>query len=137
LGTKESWDRGKEIGMKGFERLSYGVIGAALEARPKTDVGDSLAVWNAVWPIGHRRARVLHDYGLDMLSKLDGVAVREFFDTFFELPLETWSAYMRADAGPAELSGVMTRLFRAAPWSTRRRLIRGNPAAFAGLIRPD
>jgi len=109
----------------------------ALAARPTTHVGDSLAVWNAVWPVAHRRTRVLHDYGLDMLSKLDGAAVREFFDTFFELPTDTWSSYMRADSRPAELSSVMTTLFRAAPWSTRRRLIRGNPVAFARLARPN
>jgi lycopene beta-cyclase len=112
-------------------------IEAALVARPSTHVGDSLAVWNAVWPVAHRRTRVLHDYGLDMLSRLDGAAVREFFDAFFELPLDTWSAYMRADTSPTELSGVMITLFRAAPWSIRRRLVRGNPAAFARIIRPD
>ena len=111
-------------------------IGAALDARPETAVGDAVAVWNAVWPISHRRSRVLHDYGLDMLSRLDAVAVREFFDTFFELPLETWSSYMRADISPTELSGVMARLFGAAPWPTRRRLLSGNPAAFARIIRP-
>ena len=112
-------------------------IEAALAARPSTHVGDSLAVWNAVWPVAHRRTRVLHDYGLDMLSKLDGTAVREFFDAFFELPLDTWSSYMRADTAPTELSSVMAKLFRAAPWSTRRRLVRANPAAFARLVRPD
>jgi hypothetical protein len=72
-----------------------------------------------------------------MLSKLDGAAVREFFDAFFELPVDTWSSYMRSDTSPTELSGVMAKLFRAAPWSTRRRLVRGNPAAFARLARPD
>lgn len=112
-------------------------VESALAARPSTHVGDSLAVWNAVWPVAHRRTRVLHDYGLDMLGKLDGPAVREFFDAFFALPLDTWSAYMRADTPPTELSGVMSKLFRAAPWSTRRRLVRGNPAAFARLARPD
>ncbi len=112
-------------------------VEAALAARPTTHVGDSLAVWNAVWPVVHRRTRVLHDYGLDMLSKLDGPAVREFFDAFFELPVDTWSSYMRSDTSPTELSGVMAKLFRAAPWSTRRRLVRGNPAAFARLARPD
>lgn len=111
-------------------------ISAALDARPTTEVGDALAVWNAVWPIPHRRSRVLHDYGLDMLSHLDAAGIREFFDTFFELPLDTWSSYMRADTAPTALAGVMTKLFGAAPWSTRRRLISGNPAAFTRLIRP-
>jgi lycopene beta-cyclase len=112
-------------------------IADSLGSRPASDVADSLIVWNAVWPVGQRRTRLLHDYGLDMLSKLDGAAVREFFGAFFELPLPTWSAYMRADASPTEVSRVMTQLFRAAPWSTRRRLLRGNPAAFARLARPS
>ncbi len=75
--------------------------------------------------------------GLDVLSKLDHVAVREFFGAFFDLPLPTWSAYMRADASPAEVSRVMTQLFRSAPWSIRRRLVRGNPAGLARLARPS
>ncbi len=112
-------------------------IADSLRARPGTHVADSLAVWNAVWPVAQRRTRLLHDYGLDMLGKLDGAAVREFFGAFFDLPLPIWSAYMRADAPPSEVSRVMTQLFRAAPWSTRRRLIRGNPAAFARLARPS
>lgn len=112
-------------------------IAATLAARPPGERADALAVWNAVWPVSHRRTRALHDYGLDMLAKLEGPAVREFFDAFFDLPMPTWSSYMRADTLPIELSGVMTKLFRAAPWSTRRRLIRGRPAAFAQVIHPD
>lgn len=112
-------------------------IGKALDARPTSHVGDALIVWNSVWPVAHRRTRLLHDYGLDVLSKLDHAAVREFFDAFFGLPVPTWSAYMRSDASPSEVSGVMTKLFRSAPWSTRRRLARGNPAALARLIRPS
>jgi lycopene beta-cyclase len=112
-------------------------IADSLGSRPGTHVADSLAVWNAVWPVAQRRTRLLHDYGLVTLGKLDGAGVREFFGAFFELPLPTWSAYMRADASPTEVSRVMTQLFRAAPWSTRRRLLRGNPAAFARLARPS
>ena len=114
-----------------------GAISAALDARPQTHVGDALQVWNAVWPIGQRRTRILHSYGLDVLGNLDAPAVREFFGAFFDLATPAWSTYMRADAGPAAVSRVMAGLFRAAPWPTRRRLLSGNPTAFARLVRPD
>jgi lycopene beta-cyclase len=112
-------------------------IEAALVSRPHTHVGDALAVWNAVWPVAQRRTRLLHDYGLDMLGKLDSASVREFFGTFFDLPVPTWAAYMRSDSPPTDVSRVMAKLFGSAPWPTRRRLIRGNPVAFARLIRPQ
>ena len=111
-------------------------IGASLDQRPATLVADALTVWNAVWPVAHRRTRLLHDYGLDVLGQLDSAAVSEFFGAFFDLPTTTWSAYMRSDAPPTDVCRVMASLFQAAPWSTRRRLVRGNPAAFVRLIRP-
>ena len=112
-------------------------IAESLSARPETHVADSALVWNVVWPIAHRRTRLLHDYGLDMLGQLDGAAVREFFATFFDLPLQNWSTYMRADSSPTDVGRVMAQLFRAAPWSTRRRLLRGPPADFVRLARPS
>lgn len=93
-------------------------------------------VWDAVWPIAARRTRVLHDYGLDLLVRLDGDATRSFFETFFDLPAAVWSAYLRAGSSPAEVARVMAKLFSAAPWSVRRRLAAGNPAAFGRLLRP-
>jgi hypothetical protein len=72
-----------------------------------------------------------------MLGELDGAAVREFFATFFDLPVQTWSTYMSADSSPTDVSRVMMQLFRAARWSTRRRLLRSNPAAFIRLVRPS
>jgi lycopene cyclase-like protein len=112
-------------------------IAKSLGARPGTRVADSATVWNAVWPIAQRRTRLLHDYGLEMLGELDGAAVREFFATFFDLPVQTWSTYMSADSAPTDVSRAMMQLFRAAHWSTRRRLLRSNPAAFIRLVRPS
>lgn len=112
-------------------------ISRGLEQAAPGRTANALPVWNAVWPVAHRRTRVLHDYGLDTLGRLDGPALRQFFAAFFDLPTPTWSTYMRATTPPSEISRVMTRLFAAAPWSTRRRLATGNPAAFARLIRPN
>ena len=112
-------------------------IEAALATSPDDEVADSLPVWNAVWPVAHRRTRALHHYGLGMLTRLDADQTRQFFGEFFELPSEVWPKYMRPGTPPAELSAVMARLFRQAPWSIRRRLMMGNPTAFARLLRPS
>jgi lycopene beta-cyclase len=97
---------------------------------------DARLVAEAVWPSEFRRSRVLHDYGLEVLLRLDDDEVREFFDAFFRLPVEQIRRYMRIDSPPADVAGVMSRLFRSASWSMRRRLVAGNPAAFARLLRP-
>jgi len=93
------------------------------------------AAWNAVWPSDQRRARALHDYGLGALLRLDGSDVREFFGAFFSLPTDVWAPYLRVDATAAEVSQVMTGVFSRVPWSLRRRLASGSPAAFARLVR--
>ena len=93
------------------------------------------ALWDAIWPRARRRTRRLHDYGLDVLVSLDAPGVRAFFDAFFSLPVDRWSTYLRSDADPREVATVMTSLFRSAPWGLRRRLVRSNPLAFAGLLR--
>jgi hypothetical protein len=79
---------------------------------------------------------VLHDYGLELLLRLDDDEVRAFFGAFFELPIEQWRGYMRIDTPPWEVAAVMTKLFRASSWSMRRRLMAGNPTTFARLLRP-
>jgi lycopene beta-cyclase len=112
-------------------------IAAVMASSPDNEVADSLPVWNAVWPVAHRRTRTLHDYGLDMLTRLNADQTRQFFGEFFELPSEVWPKYMRPGTPPAELSAVMARLFIQAPWSIRRRLMMGNPKAFAQLLRPS
>ncbi len=111
-------------------------ISTALNASRSGRRVDTLAIWNAVLPVAQRRSRVLHDYGIDVLAALDGDDVRIFFDAFFDLPTPDWSAYLSTASSPARISAVMTRLFRQASWSTRRHLLRGDPAAFAKFVRP-
>jgi len=97
---------------------------------------DAAVVADAVWPASLRRTRVLHDYGLDTLLRLDPTEVGEFFGAFFSLPVERWSAYLRIDTPPAEVAAVMTEVFRNSSWSLRRRLMSSNPTTFARLLRP-
>lgn len=90
----------------------------------------------AVWPAAMRRTRILHDYGLEVLLDLDDDDVRAFFDAFFELPIEDWTAYLRVDTPPGVITAVMAGLFRSSSWQVRRRLAGRNPAALARLLRP-
>lgn len=97
---------------------------------------DSRTVADAVWPAALRRSRVLHDYGLGLLLRLDDDEIREFFGAFFRLPVDQMQRYLRIDTPPHEVAGVMTRLFRSVSWPLRRRLASGNPTEFARLLRP-
>ena len=99
-------------------------------------VADPGPIAEAVWPAAMRRTRILHDFGLEVLLELDDDEVRGFFDAFFELPIEDWTAYLRVDSPPRVISAVMARLFRSSSWPLRRRLAGRNPAALARLIRP-
>jgi len=107
--------------------IAAGLDGGPLEPR---------SVAEAVWPAALRRSRVLHDYGLDLLLRLDDDEVREFFDAFFRLPVEQIQRYMRIDTPPQEVAAVMARLFSSVSWPMRRRLASGNPASFSRLLRP-
>lgn len=99
-------------------------------------VADPAPIADAVWPAAMRRTRVLHDFGLEVLLDLDDDEIRAFFDAFFDLPIEDWTAYLRVDTPPREISAVMTRLFRSSSWQLRRRLAGRNPATLARLLRP-
>jgi len=109
-------------------------IAEALSSGP--GIVDTGSIADAVWPTAMRRTRVLHDYGLEVLLELDDDEVRSFFDAFFELRVDDWTAYLRVDSPPRQISAVMARLFRSSNWQLRRRLAGRNPAALARLLRP-
>lgn len=109
-------------------------IGSALASSPGTV--DPAPIAEAVWTAPMRRTRVLHDFGLEVLLDLDDDEVRAFFDAFFELSIVDWSAYLRVDTPPGEVSAVMARLFRSSSWQLRRRLAGRNPASLARMLRP-
>ena len=109
-------------------------IRLALDSSP--GAVDPAPIAEAVWTAPMRRTRVLHDFGLEVLLDLDDDEVRAFFDAFFELSIVDWSAYLRVDTPPGEVSAVMARLFRSSSWQLRRRLAGRNPASLARLLRP-
>lgn len=111
-------------------RAAPRVAAAIADGRRGPDLVD------AIWPRSHRRARVLHDYGLDVLVRLDPASTRTFFDAFFGLPEASWRDYLRVDTTPGAVAVVMREVFRALPWSVRRRLMSGSPRSLIRLMRP-
>ncbi|HEX8361134.1 MAG TPA: lycopene cyclase family protein [Longimicrobium sp.] len=83
------------------------------------------AGWDSVWPADRRRRSALFRFGMEQLLRMQGAAVREFFDAFFALPDEDWRGYLGDRLSAREVSGVMARLFARAPGATRRRLAVG------------
>jgi lycopene beta-cyclase len=113
-------------------------VAAALRAAPR--VADALAeilsspgrpdgraVHRAVWRRSMRRTRRLHDHGLQVLLRLPPNDVVEFFDAFFTLPIDVWSAYLRIDSSPREVSRAMAAVLRRLPWRVRRRVLTTPP----------
>ncbi|MFK7918801.1 MAG: lycopene cyclase family protein [Ilumatobacter sp.] len=111
-------------------------IQQVLDATSPTQHIDVASVRRAVWPTPSRRTRQLHDYGLDVLLRLDAAGVRSFFGTFFEMDTERWTGYLRIDTPPRRLAGIMTSMFRRASWRLRARLMTGNPLRLLRTLRP-
>lgn len=118
--------------LRAARRVATGVDTAFAEA------GDIAvgAVHQAIWPVSSRRTRRLHEYGLDVLTRLDDEQTRDFFETFFALNEADQGAYLSIDTAPGELAGVMTRMFARSSWSMRRRLVGGHPLGLARVLRP-
>ena len=121
--------------LRAAPRVADAVV-AALGSSPSASPVDSSIVAESVWPVEFRRSRLLHDYGLELLLRLDDDGIRAFFGAFFSLPVAQWGSYMRIDTPPSAVAGVMTKLFRSSSWSMRRRLMSGNPTTFARLLHP-
>jgi lycopene beta-cyclase len=112
------------------------VARAITAALPLGEASDRAAmVRSAVWPVGHVRARALHDYGLAALLRLSASEIQTFFDAFFALPTDQWSTYLRIDADARAVAGVMAKVFGASPWRLRGRLAAGSPRPFLHLTR--
>jgi lycopene beta-cyclase len=108
----------------------YGV-GEALRLAPR--VADAIATGGAaaarrvVWPV---RARAVHRLRLAGLGALLALAPEEhaaFFELFFALPAHRQRAYLSGRTDLAGNAAAMAAMFRAAPWSLRRRMV-GAPA---------
>ena len=108
-------------------------IGAAFD--PNGGI-DTQQIHDAIWPMSARRTRRLHEYGLDVLTRLDDEGTRDFFETFFGLDVSDQAAYLDIDTPPRALAAVMTRMFARSSWSMRRHLVGGDLRRLACVIRP-
>jgi lycopene beta-cyclase len=108
--------------LRSAHRVARSVVGVVRHS------ADPATVDAAVWTRPMRVTRHLHRYGLDVLLRLDANDVRTFFDLFFDLPVATWSPYLRVDADPRDVATAMRKLFVAAPSGLRRQLVTSMPS---------
>jgi lycopene beta-cyclase len=88
---------------------------------------------DALWSPVNRRTRALHDGGLEVLLRLDGSGLVDFFEAFYSIPQDLWADYLCVDAPDDRVTDAMRAVFRAAPWSVRRRLL-GLDRRLLGLL---
>lgn len=113
--------------------LASGLAMAPVVARAIADGRDPV---DAAWSPSLRRNRMLHDAGLDVLLDLTPGQTHDFFEAFFSVPVERWSDYLRVDAPSDRTAAAMRSVFRAAPWSVRRRLGRIDRRLLGSLLLP-
>lgn len=123
-------------GGMGHPTTGYSLAASLAAARPlaaaMSSGTDPIA---AVWDASARRTRSLHDGALDVLLHIDGDSLIDFFEAFYSIPPELWADYLRIHAPHRRTAAAMRAVFRAAPWSVRRRLLRLDGRVLAGLLR--
>ncbi len=67
--------------------------------------------WHHVWPAPQLDARRFYNFGLEALLGMDADTTRRFFDSFFNLPKDQWTAYLADTCGPAEVASTMLKLY--------------------------
>jgi lycopene beta-cyclase len=90
---------------------------------------------DALWSPSVRRARRLHEGGLEVLLRLDGDRVVDFFEAFYSVRPDLWTDYLRVDAPDVRVAAAMRAVFRVAPWSVRRRLLGLDRRVLGLLVR--
>ena len=96
----------------------------------KTRCGESRATdellragLNIIWPSSRRRTRELYMIGLEMLTRMDPKRNRDFFNAFFELPLESWRGFLDDTLTPYELGLTMSKMFALSKTGLRFSLV--------------
>ena len=82
----------------------------------------SARVWNAIWPRSERRAHDLLAFGGDVVTRLPGDLLGEFFSAFFALPDPLWHGYLSRTLPPWQLLRAMCRMYRWLGPDLRKRL---------------
>ncbi|MCP9774197.1 lycopene beta cyclase [Cyanobium sp. WAJ14-Wanaka] len=124
-------------------RRAPGLADAIATALRNPAGGDSLldgaevaaSAWQALWPLELRRKHALYCFGLEKLMRYPEAQLRQFFDSFFQLPQEQWYGFLTNTLSLPELVAAMLRLFLAAPWSVRWGLMQQQGREWALLTR--
>jgi len=95
---------------------------------------------DALWPRSDRVAWELYAVGLELLVRMGVDHTARFFDSFFELPRESWSGFLRGTLPPSELLTVMLQLLSNLPsvlrWELIRSSVTGGAAPLARSLVP-
>ncbi|WP_091293230.1 lycopene cyclase family protein [Amycolatopsis xylanica] len=81
------------------------------------------AARDAIWSPRARAVHALRGYGLRALLRMPPERLAEFFELFFRLPIESQRAFTSGREDLTGTAGMMTELFRMAPWAVRKLLI--------------
>jgi lycopene beta-cyclase len=78
---------------------------------------------HVIWSRKARLVHALRRQGLEVLLRLDAEQTRDFFELFFQLPVDLQRAYLSGREDVRGTSAAMATLFRAAPWRLRAKMM--------------
>jgi lycopene beta-cyclase len=78
---------------------------------------------HVIWSRKARLVHALRKQGLEALLRMDADETLDFFEIFFRLPVELQRAYLSGREDVRGTTVAMVRLFRAAPWRLRTKLM--------------
>ena len=78
---------------------------------------------HVIWSKRARAVHALRQFGLEALLRMDADETRDFFELFFQLPAELQRAYLSGREDVAGTAAAMAKLFRAAPWRLRAKMM--------------
>ncbi len=79
--------------------------------------------WQALWPMELRRKRALYLFGIEKILRFSEDQLRQFFETFFNLPREDWYGFLANSMSLPRLVSVMIKIFLTSPWNVKRVLM--------------
>ncbi|KAG9451815.1 hypothetical protein H6P81_004719 [Aristolochia fimbriata] len=84
----------------------------------------SQQAWNTLWPRERKRQRAFFLFGLSLLLRFDIEGIREFFQTFFELPEWMVQGFLGSTLSSRDLIWFALYMFAVAPNNMRMCLVR-------------
>ena len=79
--------------------------------------------WESLWPTDLIRKKSLYQFGLEKLMRFDEKLLREFFESFFQLPKNQWYGFLTDTLSLKEIVNAMWTMFLKAPWSVKKGLM--------------